>query len=341
MKKPFSLMKLLGLLLILMFAWILSLSVGSSDISAIDSIKLVCAKIPVVGQFIDISEYSPSYLTIIWKVRFPRICLSSMVGAGLALAGCAYQGIFQNPLSDPYILGASSGAALFATVAVVSGLSFKFLGLGTIGIFAFIGAVVTIILVYFISRIGGEISMTNMLLSGTAISTMLSAVISLILIFNRDQMSKVYMWTMGSFTAATWEKVLFELIFLVVATAVLMLFCDKLNVLLLGEEEAGSMGINVKNTHIIVILTASLLVASSVAVSGIIGFVGLIIPHSVRLVTGSDNKKVMPYSAAVGAIFLVICDTLARTIVMPSEIPIGIITAICGAPYFIFLVCKK
>ena len=338
MKKNISYSVVLILLMILIATAVISVSLGSSDIGISDVYRLICSKIPIVKNYVDVSGIASTYSTIIFKVRMPRLLLAAFVGAALSMSGCAYQGVFRNPLSDPYILGISSGAALFATIAVVSGISVNFLGLGSISIFAFVGAILTVAVVYYVSRIGGGVSLVNMLLTGTAISTMLSAIISLILLFNHDQMTKIYLWTMGSFTSASFRKVIFLCLFVIVCGTVLIAFSRKLNILNLGEEEAMSLGINTKRLRIIVVVTASLLVAASVSVSGIIGFVGLIIPHSVRMIFGSDNVKIMTYGAIIGAIFLMVCDTIARVVLAPTEIPIGIITAIFGAPYFIFLV---
>lgn len=338
MKKPFRWICVIELLIVLLLVMILSVSVGSSDLTFSDSLKIFAAKMPGIGKYFDHNLPDAVYETIVWKVRMPRILLSALVGAALAMAGTAYQGVFNNPLSDPFILGVSSGAAFFATLAIISGVTLNFLGLGTIGVAAFIGAVITVFLVYSVSRIGGGVSMTNMLLIGSAVSMMLSAFISLILLFAHEKAEKVYLWTMGSFAAATWSKIQLMAVMELICAVVLLVMTPKLNLLMMGEEDAKSLGTDTRKVRILLIVFASLLVAISVAVSGIIGFVGLIIPHSVRMIGGSDNRKVMPYAALTGAIFLVLCDTLARTAASPTEIPIGIITSICGAPYFIVLV---
>ena len=334
-----------GLFIILIVVIVTAVSVGSAQLSMVDSLRIIVDKLPIVGRFVDISELSQTYVTIVWQVRMPRVLLAALTGGVLAVVGAAFQGIFRNPLADPHILGVPSGAALGATVAMlfqfVTGFSIQFLGLGTIGIFAFAGALLTVALVYQVARFGGEHSTTNMLLTGTAISTLLSAIISLLMTFHNDQIAKVYMWTMGSFSAATWEKVLFLLFFTVIGMGILLFFAQKLNIILLGEDEAKCLGIDTAKLRRRIIVTASFLVAAAVSVSGIIGFVGLIIPHCVRMLCGSDHKRLMPYGFLAGATFLVICDTLARTIAAPTEIPVGIITAICGAPYFIFLVWRK
>ncbi len=341
MKKTFQWIRILVLLLILILAIVFSASVGSAEMSMLDSIKILFDEIPVIGNFIDTSNISTTYEIIVWKVRLPRILLAALVGAVLAMVGTAFQGVFRNSLADPHILGVSAGAALGATVAMLFGISVNIMGLGSIGLFAFVGALLTAFLVYSVAKIGGDVSTTNMLLTGTAMSTMLSAIISLLMTFNNDQISKIYMWTMGSFSSATWEKVWFILGVGIIGSILLYGFSGKLNIMMLGEEDAKSLGIDTDKTRRNIIIIASLLVAAAVSVSGVIGFVGLIIPHMVRMFVGSNNKAVMPYAFIIGAIFLLICDTIARTVAAPTEIAVGIITSIFGAPYFIMLVLTR
>lgn len=327
--------------LLLLLVMIFAISVGSADLSMWDSFQIVLHKIPGLDSVVNVSELAATYDKIIWQVRMPRILTSAMVGGALAIVGATFQGVFQNSLADPHILGVSSGAALGATFAMLTGASVSFMGLGTIGVFAFLGAMVTVFLVYRVAGFGGQISTTNMLLTGTAVSTMLSSIISLLMTFNNNQIAKVYMWTMGSFSSSTWEKVIFLAVFVLIGAVIMVAYSGKLNILMMGEEDAQCLGVDVSKTKTILIVTASLLVAASVSVSGIIGFVGLIIPHCVRMICGSDNRKLIPYVFFVGAIFLVFCDTIARTIAMPTEIPVGIITSIFGAPYFVMLVVTR
>ena len=323
----------IGLLLIIL----VSASVGSSSISILDSLKVIIYKIPKMNKIIDASEINDIHYRIVYQIRLPRILLSGLVGGGLAVVGCAFQGLFRNPLADPHILGVSSGAALGATIAMLSGLSLNVAGLGLVGLFAFIGALLTVILVYVVAGVGKNSSISNVLLTGTAVSTLLSSIVSLLMTFNREQLEKVYMWTLGSFSGASWSKILFLLIFVLVCCTSLIFYGKELNVILTGEDAALTLGINLKKVKRHIILWASLLVAACVSVSGIIGFVGLIIPHCIRLISGPNHKRLLPYSIFAGAIFMILCDTIARTIAAPSEIPVGVVTAIFGAPYFIFL----
>ncbi|MCI8634978.1 MAG: iron ABC transporter permease [Eubacterium sp.] len=341
MKKPFSRICFLALLTLLCLVMLASVSVGSAELSMWDGLRILLHKIPFFGEAWEISDIGDVYETIIWEVRMPRVLLSALTGGALAIVGAAYQGIFLNSLADPHILGVSSGAALGATIAMLTGASVRFLGLGTVGIFAFGGAMVTVILVCAVANTGSGMSAMHMLLTGTAVSTMLSAAISLLMTFHHDQIAKVYLWTMGSFSAASWEKAGFLSVFVLIGAAVFVAGAGKLNLMLLGVEEAKCLGVDTLRLQRIFILASSVLVAAAVSVSGIIGFVGLIVPHCVRILCGPDNRKVMPYGLLSGAIFLVICDTAARTIAAPTEIPVGVITSLFGAPYFIALLLKK
>ncbi|NLG03162.1 MAG: iron ABC transporter permease [Clostridia bacterium] len=330
-----------GLILLLVISIICATTVGSADLSVSEVIQILISHVKTLGHDASLSGAQLSKDVIIWQVRLPRILMSGLVGGALALVGASFQGCFRNPLADPHILGVSSGAALGATLAILSGISLNFIGLGTIGIFAFIGAVLTIFLVYYSAYFGGGSAMTNMLLMGTAISTMLSAFISLIMTFHHNQIAEVYLWTMGSFSSASWEKILFVLIFIIIGGSVLFAHANAQNIMALGEDDAKCLGIDTDKVRLRLIAAASILVAASVSVSGIVGFVGLIIPHCVRILSGADYKRILPYSFLGGAIFLILCDTVARTIAAPTEIPVGIITAVIGAPYFIFLIIRK
>ncbi len=333
------------LILILAGVSIVAMSVGSADITVGDSFRIVLGNLPGLRNVIDVSQFEGPDWTVIWSVRLPRIFVALFVGGILSIVGAAFQSIFRNPMADPHILGISSGAALGATIAMlvpaVSGLAIPFLGLGSTGVFAFGGALITVFIVYQVARIGGRYSTVSVLLTGVAISTLFSSLISLLMTFNHDQIGKVYMWTMGSFNSASWSRARFVLFFAIAGLIILWICAQKLNIMLMGEEDAECLGINTTRLRNGIIVVCSILVAGAVSVSGIIGFVGLMIPHCVRMVCGADLRKIIPYGFFVGASFLVVCDTLARTIAEPTEIPVGIITAICGAPYFIYLIWRQ
>jgi len=316
-------------------------SLGSAHLSFFDSLRIIGSGIPGLHSIVSTDGIADVYTKIVWQVRMPRILLAGLVGCGLSVVGATFQGLFRNSLADPHILGISSGAAVGATIAIISGISFHFLGLSGICAAAFAGAVVTAFLVYRISSIGSKLPVMNILLTGIAVSAMFSALISLLMTLNRDQIDKVYMWTLGSFSSASKTRVLFLLFFVVAATAGLMLYARKLNVIATGDETAESLGIDTSRVKKVLIVLASLLVAACVSVSGIIGFVGLIIPHCTRIISGPKHERLLPLSCFAGAIFMILCDTLARTLAAPSEIPVGVITSVFGAPFFIFLLQRS
>lgn len=329
------------LVLILVLCIVISASFGSADITVTDSLKIIASKIPFVGKYMNISKIADVYLTIVWQIRMPRILLAGLVGCGLSVVGAAYQGLFRNPLADPHILGVSSGAALGATIAMLSGIGVQFLSLGMIGSCAFVGALLTAFVVYQLSCVGNKLPVVNILLTGIAVSTMLSSVIAFLMTFHHDKIEKVYLWTMGSFSASTWDRVCFLAIITAICCGVIILFSSELDVITTGNDTAESLGINTAKIKKILIIAASLQVAACVSVSGIIGFVGLVIPHCIRLISGPRHKVLLPLSCLGGAIFMIICDTISRIAAAPSEIPVGVITAILGTPYFIFLLQRN
>ncbi len=322
------------LVILLAFSILYASSVGAAGISPLDSLKVIVADL--IGYEVD-----AVYQTIIWNIRLPRILLSALVGGALSMVGAAFQGVFRNPLADPHVLGVSSGAALGATIAMMFGVNIPIAVLGTTGAAAFVFALGTVFLVYQISMIGGISSSISMVLAGTAIGSMLSAVVSLLLVFRREDLEKVYSWTLGSFSAATWEKNLFLLIIVGLSSVIFFSLATDMDILCTGEEEAKSLGVDTAKLQKIIIVVASILVAAAVSVSGVIGFVGLMIPHCVRMIFGPSYKYLFPFSLLLGASFMVICDTIARTVVEPTEISVGIITALFGGPYFLFLLAKE
>lgn len=335
--------KKIGILSILILCVIIvsAATVGSSSLSVFDSLRIILSKIPVVSDFIPMDGIKATYITIVWKSRVTRILLSGLSGACLAMVGACFQGLFRNPLADPQILGVSSGAAFGATLAMLSGISISILGLGAIGVFAFIGAIITVAFVYVLSGRGNQSSSVYIVLIGTAISSMLSAVISFLMSINRNQLERVYMWTLGSFSSASVDKVRFLALFFVLCSGVLFYYARELNVISIGEETALSLGISTEKVRKRLIFASSLLIAACVSVSGIIGFAGLIVPHCMRLLFGPKYERLLPLCAIYGAIFMIVCDTIARTILAPGELPVGVITSLCGGPYFIFLLIRQ
>lgn len=324
----------------LLIVIIVATNFGVADISLKQTVIIIISKIPILNNIVSLGGINPTSAIILLNLRLPRIILSCLVGAALSVVGTSFQGIFKNPMADPFILGVSSGAALGATITMVFLNEINFLGMSMVAFNAFIGAIITTFLVYNIARVGTKVPVTTLLLSGVAINYLLSSVISLMMTFNRDNIEKIVMWTMGSFSTAGWNQVI--LLFIIVVPSILFIFTFSrdLNIMLLGEESARSLGIDVNGLKKYILLISTLMVAAVVSVSGIIGFVGLIVPHAIRMIFGPDNRVVIPFSALGGAIFLIICDTLARAVVPPSEIPVGIITSIFGVPFFIYLLYK-
>ncbi|MBP3886568.1 MAG: iron ABC transporter permease [Cellulosilyticum sp.] len=337
-RKGYFLMILLTVFLLLCI--VISATVGSASLTIWDSLQVILSKVPILNRLMNYEPPRQIYEVIIWQVRMPRILQAAFVGGSLAVVGCTFQAIFKNALADPHILGISSGASLGATIGILSGITLNFFGLGVTSIFAFIGAILTVTLVYRMGTWGSRMNVTNLLLVGTAMSTLLSAMISLLMIFNREQLEKVYLWTLGSFSSATWDKMKFVMIITVVGVVILCFYSRELNALLTGDEVAASLGVDTDRVKKILIIVAALLIAASVSVSGPIGFVGLIMPHCMRLLAGSDHRRLLPLSMLAGASFTIVCDTIARTVADPTEIPVGVITAVFGAPYFIYLLYR-
>jgi iron complex transport system permease protein len=263
--------------------------------------------------------------SILLQIRLPRVLLCLIIGAGLAAVGAVMQGIFKNPLVDSYTLGMSSGAALGAVISIVTGISFSVLGLSTTGVFAFIGAVGTLFLVYYLSKHKNIISVNSLLLAGVAVSYFLSAVISFLMLLNNDNIQHIVYWTMGSLSLTSWNKVAISYIVIIPGILTLMMYARELNILTMGDESAQYLGINVERLKRVLLVICCIIVGAVVSVSGTIGFLGL----------------VAPYSALLGAILLIISDTLGRTLIQPVEIPVGVMTSIMGGPFFIFLLKKQ
>lgn len=284
--------------------------------------------------------WPPGYQTIILDIRLPRIILGALVGSALAVAGTVMQGMFRNPMASPYILGISSGAAFGAALAFVLGINL-FLGVSGVSLMAFGFALLTIYIVYAIARKGEGTSIETLLLTGIAISSLFSALVSLLMYIAGEKLSTIWFWLMGGLWASHWNQVLiiFPLIFF--GIVILFFLSRPLNLLLLGEESALNLGLEVEKFKLLLLLIASLITAAAVAVCGIIGFLGLIIPHIMRIIVGADHRTLLPASCLVGATFLIWVDTLARTIISPVELPVGIITAVLGVPFFLYLLRKR
>ncbi|SCJ76255.1 Probable ABC transporter permease protein HI_1471 [uncultured Eubacterium sp.] len=311
---------------------------GAADITIKDTLIVLTNKI--TGLLGAEADTLGAKNTIIWDLRFPRSLLAFLVGGALALCGGVYQAIFKNPMADPFVLGISSGAAFGATIGIILAIPASFMGLNTISFFAFGGAILAIFFVYNIARVGKQANTTSLLLCGIAVNQLLTAVISFAMLLSANQMKKIYFWTLGSFSSKGWDHVFNVLPYIIIGLIVIFLFAKELDIIVLGDETAIRFGIDVEKNKRILFVVTSLVMASCVSVSGIIGFVGLVSPHIVRLIFGPAHKKLLPLSFLLGGIVLCICDTISRSIIA-SEIPVGIVTAIIGAPFFIYLLRAK
>lgn len=277
---------------------------------------------------------------IIFEVRLPRIILAVLTGSLLSMAGAVYQAIFQNPMADPYVIGISSGAAFGATIAIIFLPPMMLLGNSIVSLAAFLSAILTSVLVYFISKTKRGVDTFSLLLTGVVISTVLSSFISLMMLAHQDEAMKIMTWTMGSFNAKSWNHVLTILIPTVIGIFFTIYHGKDLNVLVMGEEEAMTMGLDTKRLKRNMLLICALLTSIAVSVSGIIGFVGLIVPHFIRLIFGSEHKFLLKASFVFGAIFMLLSDTIARSLIDGFEVPVGIITSLIGGPLFLILLVR-
>ena len=311
---------------------------GAADITIRDTLIILANK--AGGFFSEEAAAFGAKTTIIWKLRFPRTLLAFLTGGALAVCGGVYQAIFKNPMADPFVLGISSGAAFGATIGIVLSIPATFLGMNTVSAFAFAGALLSIFFVYHIAKVGRQANTTSLLLCGVAVNQFLTAVISFAMLISANEMKKIYFWTLGSFSARGWDHVTTVLPYIIIGLVVILLFARELDIMVLGDETAVRFGVNVERNKRILFVVTSLMMAACVSVSGIIGFVGLVSPHIVRLIFGPVHRRLLPMSFVLGGIVLCICDTIARS-VMAAEIPVGIITAIAGAPFFIYLLRAK
>lgn len=314
--------------------------IGTASIKWTDVFRIIGSKTPILKNYIDLSDILETHQIIIWSIRLPRVLLGVLVGSSLAIAGAAFQGMFKNPMADPFVIGISSGAALGATIAIILKASISFLGMSSISLFAFIGALAAVFTVYNISRIKNKVPVTTLLLAGVAIGQFLTAIMSFLMVIFSNDMSKIVYWTMGSLAGKGWSPLIRVSLPVIGSIILINFFARDLNIMLTGEDSAKSLGINVEKTKMYILILGTFMVAMVVSVSGIIGFVGLIIPHIVRIIIGPDHRVLLPASALVGAIFMIFADTIARTIISPVEIPVGIITALFGGPFFLYLLKK-
>jgi len=326
---------IVGLVLVLGVVMVVTSAIGSTDIPLSTLSEVLLAKLP----FVEVKPtWATSVETIIFDIRLPRLLLAGLVGAALAVAGATYQGLFRNPLADPYLIGVAPGAALGAVIGFLLPVSWQ---AASIPLLAFAGALLAVAVVYSIARVGKTLPMTTLILAGVALGAFLAAVTSYLMIASGDKLHGIISWLLGTFSLTSWWQVAVVIPYIALGTIIIWLHSRPLNVMQLDEEQAQQLGINVEQVKLILLGAATLITAAAVCFCGIIGFVGIIIPHAVRLVWGPDHRFLLPLATFAGASFLILADTAARTVLAPTEIPVGVITAFLGAPFFLYLLRQK
>lgn len=328
---------ILAIILCLMIVWLCTIT-GAASVSVEDANRILLNKLFHLN--VSLEEISQGNITIIWNIRFPRIILGFIAGAALAVSGAGYQGIFKNPMADPFVLGVSSGAALGAAIGIVCKFTFRIGVFNSTMLLAFVGSFAALILVYSISRVGRKAPVATLLLSGVAINSTLSALMSFLMMMNKQSMDQIMFWTMGTLNGKGWNQIKAVLPWVIIGLIIMLFSSRELDIMLTGEDTATQLGVNIEFVKRKILFASSLLTASVISVTGIIGFVGLVVPHVVRLFTGPKHRKLLPVSLIFGGAFMVICDTLSRSLTT-SEIPVGIITSICGGPFFLYLLRKS
>ena len=304
-------------------------------------ISTVSDKMTLSDIFLSFIHSSDSiYTDIVWTYTMPRVTVALVIGAGLAVCGAAMQALFKNPMASPYILGLSSGASVGASIAILFAIPFV-PELVAAPLLAFIFCMLTTFLVYGLAKGTGAVSTESLILIGLAISALFSAFVSLMTVIAGEKMSSIVFWTMGSLAQYNWDKVLIISPIVILGSLMILSYSRELNAIMLGDAHAKDLGIEVKKVRLMLLLITSLITAACVAFTGVIGFVGLVIPHVVRLLIGPDNRYMMPFSILIGALFLLACDYVSRAVFSGDVLPIGVVTAMVGAPYFIYLIYKR
>jgi iron complex transport system permease protein len=312
-------------------AAIVAVGLGSVSVAPGDTLAIVAHRL----FLLDVPRtWSPTAETIVWELRLPRVLEAMIVGLGLAVAGTTFQGLLRNPLADPYVLGTASGAALGAAVAVMIPVRIEVLSFGLLQLLAFVGALTSVTLVYRLSRATGGSPLTSLLLTGYALGSLLAAALAMAMYLSGTALRQIFAYLLGSFDNASWGQLAGAVPIILVASALILVRARSLNGLLLGEETATHLGVDVRRERVVLLGLASLITAAAVSISGLIGFVGLVVPHVVRLLVGPNARLVLPLSAIGGAVLMVVADLVARLL---GEIPVGVITAVLGAPFFLLL----
>jgi iron complex transport system permease protein len=315
-------------------ALLVGVAIGPTNIALGRIITELTRHLPLVGGGRGVDHQQA---TILWQLRLPRVVLALLVGSMLAGAGASYQGVFRNPLADPYLLGAAAGAGLAVTIVIAAAPGLSGGDVNPLPIAAFVGALGAVFVAYLVGRASGGGSTASLLLAGVAVASFLTAVQTYVQQQHADTIREVYSWILGRLTTAGWSDVLLLLPYFLVTSVILLAHRRVLDVLAVGDAEAKTLGVSAAKARVIIVITASFATAAAVSVSGLIGFVGIIVPHTVRLLTGPSYRTIVPLSLLFGAAFLAFADLAARTVAAPGEIPIGLVTAFVGAPFFILV----
>jgi iron complex transport system permease protein len=284
---------------------------------------------------------SPGEKIILFNLRLPRALSSFFVGGGLALSGAIFQGLFRNPLADSYLLGISSGASLGAAAAIVLGFTSPLAMFTGVSFFSFLGSLVALVLVFYFGSQDGYLSAFRLLLSGLGVGLFFSSLVAVLMIMAGEELKALIFFFMGGFSSSNWDTALVALALVPVTVLIAFYYSRELNVLLLGEETAQSSGVNTKFIQATYAVLAAFLTSVSVSVAGLVGFVGLIVPHMVRMIFGADHRTLFPFTFFVGGTFLILCDTIAKVVIAPSELPVGVVTSLCGVPFFLYLLKRE
>ncbi|MFH7818079.1 FecCD family ABC transporter permease [Neobacillus thermocopriae] len=324
--------------LFLIISMIFAISIGTVSVPILTIIQIIGSKL-FAGLTYDIE---PMFTSIVMNIRLPRVILSGLVGAALAIAGAAFQGLLRNPLADPYTLGVSSGASVGAVLTLFFHLSIPFIGSYTLPVLSILFSFLSIFLVLIFARqIDRAMKVETIILTGIILSSFLGAFISLMIALTGDELRQIIGWLLGSVSMRGWEYIKIILPFFIIGSFLLIFQAKELNAMSFGEERAQHLGVDVRKRKFLILLAASILTGAAVAVSGTIGFVGLVIPHLCRILWGPDHKHLLPLSILTGSGFLILADLLSRTIISPTELPIGVITALIGAPVFAAILLQR
>ncbi|WP_313802718.1 iron ABC transporter permease [Cytobacillus sp.] len=339
MKRRLALWGGAGIVLLLLSV-IVSLSLGSANLPLSHVWGIILHQLPYLENVID-PNWAASSEQIILKVRLPRVFLAILVGACLSLAGAGFQGVLRNPLADPYTLGVASGSAVGAAFIILFGFHTILFGAWTIPLVAFVTGLISLLIVLRLANVQGKYKLETIILSGVVVSAFLGAIVSFMVSMSDQVVNEIVFWLMGSLALRGWSFAFVLMPYLAIGLVVLLSYGRTLNLFALGERQAAHLGVNIKRTRLVVLIVSTLITAAAVSIVGTIGFVGLVVPHLVRLLVGPDYRLLLPLTVIFGAIYVLWADTIARTLLSPTEIPLGVVTAVLGAPFFAYLLRRN